>query len=253
MVDSKLRFADRVADYKKYRPSYPPEVISFIIENCQVSNDWTIADIGSGTGISSRKLSWGLKCPVYAVEPNEKMREMAELDERDNPFFHSVNGSAESTTLGSSSVNMVCAFQAFHWFNALQARKEFARILKSPQWTLLVWNDRITDEIGFLQEYEKLLTELPEYKKVTHKNVSLADIELFLGNSRITKVEFRHEQEFGWEGLKGRFLSSSYTPMHGTGGFEKTIEHLKKIFNKYSANGTVLFKYKTEAFLGQLS
>jgi trans-aconitate methyltransferase len=78
MQDSKLRFSDRVQDYKKYRPTYPLESIKFAKNQCEIKYDWRIADIGSGAGISTEGLLKVFECPVYAVEPNNNMRSEAE-------------------------------------------------------------------------------------------------------------------------------------------------------------------------------
>lgn len=63
------RFSDRVSNYAKFRPSYPEEVIGFLQQTIGLQKEWTIADIGSGTGIFSELLlSNGYK--VWGVEPN---------------------------------------------------------------------------------------------------------------------------------------------------------------------------------------
>ncbi len=49
------RFSDRVEDYVKYRPSYPAAAIDKILENLTLPI--AAADIGAGTGISSRLLA----------------------------------------------------------------------------------------------------------------------------------------------------------------------------------------------------
>lgn len=53
MKDPKKAFSDRVNDYKKFRPTYPIEAIIFVKNSLRVEDDWTIADVGSGTGIST--------------------------------------------------------------------------------------------------------------------------------------------------------------------------------------------------------
>ncbi|MBC7623882.1 MAG: SAM-dependent methyltransferase, partial [Aeromicrobium sp.] len=44
------RFSDRVADYIKYRPHYPVEILDLLSANCGLTPESVIADIGSGTG-----------------------------------------------------------------------------------------------------------------------------------------------------------------------------------------------------------
>lgn len=50
------RFSDRAADYVKYRPSYPAAVIDTILDGLDAAT-LVAADIGAGTGISSRLLA----------------------------------------------------------------------------------------------------------------------------------------------------------------------------------------------------
>ena len=53
MKTSTTRFSDRVEDYIKYRPHYPQKVIEILKTKIGLNNNSIIADIGSGTGISS--------------------------------------------------------------------------------------------------------------------------------------------------------------------------------------------------------
>lgn len=250
---TKNRFSDRVDNYKKYRPNYPLEVIFFVNQNCQVTPLWTIADIGSGTGISTRLLIEGLQCPVYAVEPNEKMRIDAENSFNDNSLFRSVNGSSDDTTLADKSVNMATTFQSFHWFERAKARIEFLRILKEPKYVLFVWNDRKTTGSDFLEDYETILQNLPEYRNVNHKNIFIEDLCKFIGNKEIKTAQFSNSQKLDLDGLKGRFFSSSYTPVFGTEAYQKQIKKLEKLFLEKSENGAIEFNYVTEVYLGMMT
>ena len=73
------RFDGYANDYTIGRPQYSDELIDHILEKSNLSGDFTIADIGSGTGkFSSQLLARG--CEVYAVEPNDDMRNTAESE-----------------------------------------------------------------------------------------------------------------------------------------------------------------------------
>jgi ubiquinone/menaquinone biosynthesis C-methylase UbiE len=251
--DPKIRFSDRAANYRKYRPGYPPGIIAFIVQNCHVDNTWSVADVGSGTGISTKLLMEGLKCRVFSVEPNEKMRKDAENALHANPFYRSVSGSAEATTLDDASVNMVTAFQSFHWFEKEKARREFKRILKEPKYVLFVWNNRAETESDFLKGYEAILQDLPEYKLVNHKNISIDNLRSFIENDEVKTVSYSNLQLFDLEGLKGRFFSSSYTPAFGTQEYYKQITKLESLFQKCNKDGFVEYEYRTEAYLGKMN
>ena len=115
MANTVERFSNRVANYVKYRPNYPKEVLRFLQKELNLQTDSIIADIGSGTGIST-KIFLENGNPVYGVEPNAAMRAAAEEFLKDFPNFKSVDGTSENTTLGERSIDFVTAAQAFHWF-----------------------------------------------------------------------------------------------------------------------------------------
>src|SRR5579883_2133151 len=136
MDNSKERFTKTVQDYIKYRPSYPNEIVQVLIDECGLTKDKVIADIGSGTGFLS-KLFLDYGCVVYGVEPNQSMREAGEDYLNDYANFYTINGSAEATTLKDQSMDIVTVGTAFHWFDPEKSRIEFKRILKSPGWVIL--------------------------------------------------------------------------------------------------------------------
>ena len=45
------RFSNRVENYIKYRPGYPPAILDTLRATCGLARHHVIADIGSGTGI----------------------------------------------------------------------------------------------------------------------------------------------------------------------------------------------------------
>ncbi|MDR0247942.1 MAG: SAM-dependent methyltransferase, partial [Burkholderiales bacterium] len=91
------RFSDRVADYVRYRPSYPAELITFLHETCAIPVQAKVADIGSGTGIST-KLLLDAGHSVIAVEPNDAMRQAADQWLSGYSGYSSIAAPAEQTT-----------------------------------------------------------------------------------------------------------------------------------------------------------
>jgi ubiquinone/menaquinone biosynthesis C-methylase UbiE len=252
MNNAKERFSNRVEDYRKYRPGYPAELASFITEKCNPRKDWTIADIGSGTGISSIFLQTHSGCTVFAIEPNREMRMEAEKAFADCSQIISVDGSSEDTTLPDESVNMVSAFQSFHWFDKERAKKETKRIVKSPGWMLWVWNERQVKGTRFLEQYEHLLQKLPEYRRVDHRNTTTGHLSAFIDHKELAFMEFPNVQRFDFEGLKGRFFSSSYTAPGGTLAYDEQKKALADVFDRTNENGFVGFRYLTKAWLGRV-
>lgn len=153
MLDTKERFTSRVSNYVKYRPHYPEALIQILRKECGLASEWHIADIGCGTGISSELFLQNANT-VDGIEPNRAMREASMLHLSEYPNFRTVDASAEETTLTSSSVDMVIAGQAFHWFDHPAAKLEFRRILKPDGCVIIFWNKRRVDGSAFTMAYE---------------------------------------------------------------------------------------------------
>jgi SAM-dependent methyltransferase len=251
MKDPTRRFASRVENYVRYRPSYPPTVIDLLRGDCGLSETSVIADVGSGTGILS-KLFLENGNRVLGVEPNTEMREAGERLLRDYDRFTSVAASAEDTTLGDCSVDFVTAGQAFHWFDRERSRREFIRILKPEGWVVLVWNERRTDSTPFLQDYERLLLKYgTDYTTVNHTWIGLEILNAFFGSGGFRRRTFENRQIFDFEGVRGRLLSSSYAPETGQPNHEAMLDELQSIFAAHQVDGTVTFEYDTTVQYGR--
>jgi len=251
MLDPTERFSTRVENYVKYRPGYPPEVIITLQEECGLTPASLVADIGSGAGILSA-LFLENGNPAYAIEPNDEMRQAGERLLRNWPGFHSISGRAEATTLADRSVDFIVAGQAFHWFDLQKARLEFERILKSGGWVMLVWNEREIRITPFLEAYEMLLQRYSiDYPKVDHRQVDQAALSAFYGPGGYKTKTFRHQQDF--DGIRGRLLSSSYSPEAGHPNHEPMLKELETIFLAHQVSGRVGFAYTSKMYFGKLS
>ena len=246
------RFSTRVADYVKYRPGYPGNVLRLLEDECGLTTGAVVADVGSGTGLLSELfLRNGNR--VYGVEPNREMREAGENLLASYTNFVSVDGRAEATTLDDASVDFVTAGQAFHWFDPPRARHEFLRILRPGGWVVLVWNDRRTGGTPFLEEYERLLVRYgTDYKAVSGKYAEESMLAALFGPSQMLTKTFDNEQVFDFEGLRGRLTSSSFTPEPGHPDFDPMMRELEALFRRHERGGRVVVTYDTKVFYGRL-
>lgn len=250
-VNPTTRFTSRVRDYVLYRPSYPPALFELLKRECGLRDGAAVADVGSGTGISARMLlEAGLT--VYAVEPNEAMRQAAEHELGGNPAFHSVSAAAEATTLPDGSVDLVTAAQAFHWFERPEALREFRRILRSPKWVALIWNNRIESGSEFLEGYEDILrVYATDYFKVRHNEIKPDDLQAWFGGGMKTAT-FTNAQRFDFTGVEGRLKSSSYAPPEDDHRYTPMMTALRELFDRTQVDGSVEFLYETQVFYGVL-
>lgn len=240
------RFSDRVDDYIKFRPHYPIQVIEILKSKIGFNNKGIVADIGSGTGISSEIfIDNGNK--VFAVEPNTEMRQAAEKFYGENKNFISVNGTAEHSGLSNESIDLIFCGQAFHWFNKKDSKTEFARILKPGGNVVLAWNVR-NEENEFQKEYEQILTSnIDEYKEVTHKNITDQIIAEFFEPKAVLFDSIKNFQEFNLDSLKGRLQSSSYCPKKGV-VHDRLFKEIETLYKKFEMNGMVRFELQTKIY-----
>lgn len=248
MLDPTQRFSNRVQDYVRYRPGYPPALLDLLERYCGLTPQAAVADVGSGTGLLSL-LFLGYGCRVFGVEPNRAMREAAEALLRDRPNFVSVAGRAEATGLPAASVDLVAAGQAFHWFEPQAAVVEFRRILRAPGSVALVWNERLVDATPFLAGYEQLLlTYGTDYRSVDHRRVREADLARWFGAAPL-HLALDNRQDLDFVAAQGRLLSSSYVPLAGQPGHEAMLAAFQALFDAHQVDGRVAFLYTTQVYL----
>jgi len=252
MTDPTQRFSSRVADYVKYRPSYPAAILDLLAVECGLTADSIVADVGSGTGLLAELfLKAGNR--VMGIEPNREMREAGEQLLRGYERFSSIDATAEATTLPDHSVDFITAGQAFHWFDRARVSTEFARILKPHGWIVLIWNERRIDSTPFLRAYEQLLrTYSTDYAEVDHKLIDQDVIHAAFPTLSFQLRTFDNEQRFDLEGVTGRLLSSSYAPEVGHPNHAPMLAELATIFEEHQQNGEIVFEYDTRVNYGQV-
>jgi SAM-dependent methyltransferase len=245
-MNPRSRFSDRAEDYARYRPSYPPEAIAAITQNLDKSAQLQVADVGAGTGISSRLLAQaGLR--VWAIEPNAAMRQAA--------VSHAgvtwSEGSAEATGLADRTVDMVTCFQAFHWFEPVACLREFRRILKPQGRLAVVWNNRDRSD-AFTQSYTEIVQRLSNHHPAESKK---AAIKPLMENGEFCnqrELNFSYRQALDLPALIGRSLSSSYIPKDEASQ-QELGKDLGAIFKRLvDENGYVYLTYRTQVFLAEV-
>lgn len=251
--DTVARFSDRAGDYARHRPHYPAALIDLLVQRCGFAADWIVADIGAGTGILT-ELILRHGNPVYALEPNDAMRAVAEAALAAYPTFHSSSGRSEATGLPAASIDLVVAGQAFHWFEPVATRREFQRILRPDGWVALVWNSRRSSGTPFLAAYQQMLDDFgTDYRQVDHQYVvDDAALARFFGGPFSEDV-MPNRQVLDLAGLAGRVFSTSYTPGIGDPRRAPMQARLEEIFARHAVDGHVVMEYDTQLYLGRLA
>lgn len=250
-MDNTKRFSGRAEDYTLARPSYSEDFITMLCDDYGVNQSSVVADIGSGTGKLSKQIL-EKDCTVFCVEPNDDMRQIAELELGSYKNFKSVNGNSSDTKLDDESVDFITVAQAFHWFDAEAFKKECKRILRPDGKVLLIWNTRdMTSEFN-IKSYEIYKKYCPDFKGY-HGGMRDDDnriTDFFDNNCR--KITFENPLSFTKEKFIARSLSASYSIKNDNKNYKNYIEELEKLFDKYSENGVVIMKNNTVAYIGEV-
>lgn len=246
------RFSDRVADYVRYRPDYPAALLEWLRSAHGVTPAWRIADVGAGTGISS-KMFLDAGHSVIAVEPNAAMRSAGLEWLGGDPKFKAVDGRADATTLADDSVDLVSVAQAFHWFDPAATRREFHRILRPGGLAAIYWNSRRLTSTPFLAGYEALLqTYGTDYTSVAERYGDEPRMRGWFGEGWRGTAEFDHCQLLNFDALRGRLMSSSYAPKPDHPNHEPMMAALRKLFDECAVDGRISFDYDTRVYVGEV-
>lgn len=243
------RFSDRAEDYAKYRPSYPAEAITAILEGLGDPSGLTAADVGAGTGIGSRLVA-SRSVKVWAIEPNAAMREAA----TPHPNVESQAGSSEQTGL-LEPVNLVFCAQAFHWFEPVATLAEFHRILKPGGRVALIWNDRDRED-EFTNQYTDVIRQAVDSRYIDRLDRKASDAEALRQSELFENYRAQHfanTQRLDRIGLVGMALSVSYVPKSGE-THERLVSGLQALYDRWQSDGwqgEVRLAYRTNLFLAE--
>ncbi|MEA4811410.1 MAG: GrpB family protein [Anaerolineaceae bacterium] len=250
MADNSQKFSGRAASYAKARPGYAPALLTWLKESYCLEPGKTVADLGSGTGILTLELL-RTGATIYAVEPNAEMRSIAEQNLSGFPHFISVHSSAEASSLPEHAFDLICAAEAFHWFDSTRFAKEAHRILKFDGQVALIWNMK-DESTPFVQDYAALLNQFcPNFKGFGGGILArLDEIRLFFeGEPEVHR--FDHPITKNLNNFLTGVASSSYALLQGDPQFNEFHHALKALFARYAQNGVLNIANQSLCFSGR--
>jgi ubiquinone/menaquinone biosynthesis C-methylase UbiE len=151
---------DSAADnYATARPSYPPEVVAWMLSGTRGAAAFEaprpgldVLDLGAGAGALTRLLR-DFSHRLVAAEPSGNLlRELRTVASTDGV----AQASAEALPFADGSFDVVTVATAFHWFDPATALPEIARVLRPGGAVSLVWNLRALTT-SFARDMESLL------------------------------------------------------------------------------------------------
>jgi SAM-dependent methyltransferase len=241
-------FGAKVADYVASRPDYPAALFDWLQAEGVLRAGSRVADVGAGTGLLTRDLL-ARGAQVLAVEPNEAMRGACDRLLGTQPGYRSAPGRAEALPVADASLDLVSAAQAFHWFDAAAARREFDRALAPGGAVALVWNDRLDDD-PLTQATNRVFERFGgERRAAMLGDADRSAVDAFFAPraSRVWQGEHRHALDEA--GLLALAFSRSYMPAPGAPEREPAAAALREVFARHAADGQVTVRYRTVCHL----
>jgi SAM-dependent methyltransferase len=243
-------FSARVADYIASRPDYPDALFDALGDRCTLRPEAMVADVGAGTGLLTR----GLLARGYravAVEPNPAMRAACDRICGAVDGYRSVEGCAESIPLPSSSIDLVTAAQAFHWFEVEAARAECLRVLAPHGKVALIWNDRVSADPLHMALDEVFVEFGGEKRTALLAHEDRTDVPRFFGATRAEELSWPHVHRLDVEALLCLAFSRSYMPERQSPAGQEVAHRLRRIHDRFRDSGRVTVRYRTVAILGR--
>ncbi len=245
-------FGPKLRDYAQSRPGYPAALFDALDAQLrrQLCSRPVLADIGAGTGLLTRGLlarGW----VVQAVEPDAAMRAFCDAQLGGQPGYRSHAGRAEDLPLPPASIDLICAAQAFHWFEIAAARAEALRVLRPQGQVALIWNDRVPDA-PLHRDLDALFAEFGGAKRaalVAHEDRSQAP--QFFGAGCFAEQCWPHRHRLSEPGLAALVFSRSYMPARDSAAGQAVLQALGPIFQRHADGEMLAVDYRSVAIVGR--
>ena len=227
-------FARAAGEYRRGRPSYPPEALDYLARRLELGPGRTVVDLAAGTGALTRPLL-AKGAEVVAVEPVAEMR--AELPEGAT----ALDGTAEHIPLEPGRADAVTVGQAFHWFDGVAALAEIHRVLRPGGLLALIWNRRVAgDPVN--RAIEELLRPHLNLVPSHGRGDWRAAFERTTLFGPLEERRFPNEHTLDADGMADRVGSISFVPTLPTAERERLIAAARGL----AVAGPVTMTYRTE-------
>ena len=230
----------QVADvYQRSRPGYPLEAVRWLTGLGRAR----VLELGAGTGKLTAPLV-ELGHQVVATDPSSEMLQQLRAAV---PAATTIQAAAERIPLASSSVDVVAAGTAFHWFDPDTAVPEIARVLRPEGVVSLVWNFR-DESVPWVRRLTSIMG--PESLQKDPSD-ALASTGLFAPAEHRT---FRFWQRIDRPSLIGLVESRSYVAIMPADERAELLGRVGELYDEYGrGHDGMLLPYTTECFRARVT
>jgi SAM-dependent methyltransferase len=202
--------------YDAYRPGYAVDAVRWLVGTSRA----TILELGAGTGKLTHTLDT-LGHEVYASDRSPAMLATLRRAVKDVTTFV---GMAEDIPLRDSSVDVIVAAQAYHWFDRRRTEPEMARVLRAGGLLALMWNNPDLT-IPWVRRVFRLMGIY------SNDGDPMEASEFF---TRSESRTFRHWQQFTRDGLVGFVGSASRVLVMDERYRAQTLARAAELYDEYA-------------------
>jgi len=248
-------FDGLAARYQANRPDYPENLLAALAARAPDAPQQA-ADIGAGTGISTRALQRGLGAAwsVTGVEPGSDMRRQAIESTPEADGITYLDGSAESLPFGDGSLGIVNVGQAVQFFDRPIFFSEVRRVLAPSGLLSIIQNNRVWQESPLLAAHENFVeTNDPTYSR-DYRDIDLqSELDALDWSKEVERLDESWERLLDADRFVGMMLSRrTMKPTVAKLGEAAVEESLRSMATEFgNPDGTVTTPYVTELFLAQ--
>lgn len=222
--------------YAQFRPTYPPELYSFLLQLCE--NRTKAWDCGTGNGQVAGELANFFE-QVYATDIS--INQLSHAIQKEN--IHYSKQAAEKTSFPDDTFDLVTVGQAVHWFDFQKFNSEVKRVLKKDALIAifgyaLFRSNSGTDEI-IEQFYHKIIGSYwsPERRYLEERYQTIP-----FPFEKIEAPKLEMKQQWSFERLTGYLKTWSAVKSYEREKGENPVELIKNdLFNSFGEVGVIEF------------
>ncbi len=240
----KVAFNDLANDYDCYRPSYPDEAITAMVDLSEIGPNSRLLEVGCGTGQATGLLA-ARGFEIDAVELGPNLAALAVKKLARWPRVRVTVGAYENYEPLANGYDLVYSAQAFHWVDPSVRLQKSARLLRPWGCLALLYNctPRLDGALAVLSERLQKLTGMPVGTPQMRRDMDRWQTELsesgLFGN--IALCEFTWSSTYTAEAYQGLYRTYSDYRELSADLRAKTAETIRRTIEE--AGGTLTREY----------
>lgn len=162
--------------YDEVRPTYPNELIDFIVKKTNITPDYELLEIAPGTGQATRKFV-DLGFTIHAVELGDKLAELLLLNMKGKNVTVDISSFEDWIPKVNKKYKLIYCATAWHWIDKEVKYQKAYDLLEEDGYLALIWNNAIgSPDNALMDEAYKLLFSY--HKETPHSTKPKSESQL---------------------------------------------------------------------------